>query len=105
MITAANVFFVGAGPGDPELMTLKAHRLLKGADVILYDSLVGPDIVNDLPQDAELIPCGKAVLPSLARQDEINRLIVSKAMEGKLVVRLKGGDPSIFGRLGEEIEC
>jgi len=98
------VHIVGAGPGDPELLTLKAHRLLESADVVLYDSLVGERIVDELPGDAELIPIGKDILPAPTRQTEINRLLIENAKLGRAVVRLKGGDPTIFGRLAEEID-
>ncbi|MFB6273937.1 MAG: uroporphyrinogen-III C-methyltransferase [Salinibacter sp.] len=98
-----NVVFVGAGPGDPELLTVKALRALERADVVLYDSLVGPAIVDELPRDAELIPCGKDRFPAKTRQARINELLAARAEAGQAVVRLKGGDPTLFGRLGEEI--
>lgn len=97
------VYIVGAGPGDPELMTLKAYRLLKEADLILYDRLVGEEIANfvrNLGKDA--IYVGKEGKGE-ERQNEINALMKRFAEEGKKVLRLKGGDPTIFGRLWEEI--
>ena len=102
---AGIVYFIGAGPGDPELLTLKAHRLLQAADVILYDSLVGEGLIESFPARAERIPCGKRVLPAAERQETINRWMVAAARQGKQVVRLKGGDPCLFGRLAEEIEA
>lgn len=101
---AGTVYLVGAGPGDPELLTLKAQRILEEAEVILYDALVGQAIVDRLPQGAELIDCGKRKGQRKLSQKEINDLLLRKAKGGKTVVRLKGGDPLIFGRGGEEME-
>ena len=98
---AGKVYIVGAGPGDPELLTLKASRLLSEADVVIYDRLVDPNILR-FCRDAELIYAGKERGESW-RQAEVNRIIAEKALEGKKVVRLKGGDPLIFGRTGEEM--
>ncbi|MFB6273065.1 MAG: uroporphyrinogen-III C-methyltransferase [Salinibacter sp.] len=98
-----SVVFVGAGPGDPELLTLKAYRAIERADVVLYDSLVGTAIIDDLPNETELIPCGKDRFSAKTRQARINELLVERARAGQAVVRLKGGDPTLFGRLGEEI--
>lgn len=98
------VYLMGAGPGDPELLTLKAYRLLKTADVVLYDRLVGADIIALIPESAEKLYVGKAKSMHSLPQDEINVLLAAKAKEGKTVVRLKGGDPFIFGRGGEELE-
>ena len=97
------VWIVGAGPGDPELITVKGLRVLREADVVLYDRLVHPKLLEEVREGAELIYVGKAPGRHAMSQDEINRLLVEKALEGKTVVRLKGGDPYVFGR-GEE-EC
>lgn len=97
------VYIAGAGPGDPELLTMKAHRVLQEADVILYDDLVSPDLVDQYPA-AEKIYTGKRKDSHHFEQDEINQEIVRHALKGKIVVRLKGGDPFIFGRGGEEID-
>jgi len=97
------VLLVGAGPGDPELLTLKAVRALKSADVILYDHLVGDDVLDHARREAELIPVGKCKGAASVSQDEINALLVERALAGQAVVRLKGGDPFIFGRGGEEL--
>jgi len=98
------VALIGAGPGDPELLTLKALRLLQSADVVLYDNLVNRGILDYARRDAELIYVGKKWKAPSTRQDSINALLVEQAQAGKSVARLKGGDPFIFGRGGEEIE-
>ncbi|MCV2401300.1 uroporphyrinogen-III C-methyltransferase [Marinomonas sp. C2222] len=98
------VYLIGAGPGDPELLTLKAHRLLTTAEVVLYDRLVGQEIIDLIPETAEKMYVGKAKSMHSLPQDELNALIAAKAKENKIVVRLKGGDPFIFGRGGEELE-
>ena len=103
--TAAGcVSLVGAGPGDPELLTLKGLRAVQGADVILYDNLVNAQILEYARRDAEKIYVGKKRKFPGTRQDEINALLVAHAKAGRNVVRLKGGDPFIFGRGGEETE-
>ncbi len=98
------VYLIGAGPGDPDLLTMKAHRLLTAADVVLYDRLVGEQIIAMIPETAEKLYVGKAKSLHSLPQEEINALLAVKAKEGKVVVRLKGGDPFIFGRGGEELE-
>jgi len=96
------VYLVGAGPGDPGLLTVKAWELLRKADVVIYDYLVNPDLLIHLKEDAERIFVGKVGHGTQTPQANINALLVAKAGEGKLVVRLKGGDPFLFGRGGEE---
>jgi uroporphyrin-III C-methyltransferase len=99
------VYLVGAGPGDPELLTLKAHRLIKSADVILHDALVAPEILKLATPTATVRNVGKRSGRKSTQQQEINRLLISYAKFDLQVVRLKGGDPLIFGRCGEEIEA
>jgi uroporphyrin-III C-methyltransferase len=99
------VYLVGAGPGDPELLTVKALRLLRTADVVLYDDLVAAEILELASPTAELKNVGKRCGRKAIRQEEINFLMVTLAGSGRQVVRLKSGDPLIFGRAGEEIEA
>jgi uroporphyrin-III C-methyltransferase len=98
------VYLVGAGPGDPELMTVKARRLLDSADVVLHDSLVGDGIVDSIPTDTHVENVGKRANGERTPQAEINDRLVREATAGREVVRLKGGDPTIFARGGEEAE-
>ncbi len=98
------VYLVGSGPGDPELLTIKAKRLIESAEVILYDQLPGKAILDMLPASAERIDVGKYAGDHKLSQWQINELLVKRAREGKLVVRLKGGDPYLFGRGGEEAQ-
>ncbi len=98
------VYLVGAGPGDAGLLTLRGAELIGRADVLVYDALVNPDLLRLAPQGAEVIYGGKRAKDHAIPQDELNQLLVKKAKEGKTVVRLKGGDPYVFGRGGEEVE-
>lgn len=98
------VYLVGAGPGDHELITVKGLESIRKADVILYDRLVNPRLLEYAKAHCELIYCGKLPTRHFMRQEEINRTLLEKALAGFTVVRLKGGDPSVFGRVGEEAE-
>ncbi len=99
------VYLVGAGPGDQRLITVKGLEALKQAEVVLYDRLVNPILLQETSDHAELIYCGKLPDRHILRQEAINELLVEKAKLGKVVVRLKGGDPGVFGRVGEEAEA
>jgi uroporphyrin-III C-methyltransferase len=99
------VWLVGAGPGDPELLTLKALKILQKADVVVHDGLVTDEILDLAPAAAQRISVAKRKSRHSYSQDEINRMLVAFALEGLTVVRLKGGDPFIFGRGGEELEA
>lgn len=99
------VWLVGAGPGDPELLTLKALKVLQGADVVVHDGLVSAEILDLAPASARRISVAKRKSRHSYAQDEINRMLVAFALDGLEVVRLKGGDPFIFGRGGEELEA
>ncbi|MEX1135933.1 MAG: uroporphyrinogen-III C-methyltransferase [Balneolales bacterium] len=96
------VYLTGAGPGDPDLITVKGLKTLQKADVVVYDRLAVPDLLNEVSAKAELIYVGKKPGRASASQEQINEVLLQKAVEGKTVVRLKGGDPFIFGRGGEE---
>jgi uroporphyrin-III C-methyltransferase len=98
------VYIVGAGPGDPELITIKAARLIGSADVILYDRLVSEETISLAKEGCELIYVGKHPGESNTTQERINEMLVEKAQEGGSIVRLKGGDPFLFGRGGEEAQ-
>ncbi|MCX6934783.1 MAG: SAM-dependent methyltransferase, partial [Verrucomicrobia bacterium] len=104
MSKKVNVWFVGAGPGHPGLMTVRGRDILSRADVVLYDRLVNPGILTWAPSWAKLIDSGKTPGGEQMEQQEIHRLLVRYARKGMRVVRLKGGDPFVFGRGGEEAE-
>lgn len=102
--SVGKVFLVGAGPGDPGLLTLKGFEVLRKADVVIYDRLVNNKILQLIPRKAKKIYLGKEMGEANLLQRKINRIMVSEALVGKSVVRLKGGDPFVFGRGGEELE-
>jgi len=102
---SGSVALVGAGPGDPELLTLKAHKALQSADVILFDNLVSKEVLALAPPEIKRIPVGKKGYGASCRQEEINQLMIALAASGWNVVRLKAGDPLIFGRAEEEIDA
>jgi uroporphyrin-III C-methyltransferase len=104
LIAPGTVWLVGAGPGDRDLLTRKAERLLAAAEIVFHDALVGPAILSLVRDDCEVISVGKRSGRHSKDQESINDVIVAAALAGKRVVRLKGGDPSIFGRSGEEID-
>ncbi|HWQ67829.1 MAG TPA: uroporphyrinogen-III C-methyltransferase [Methanospirillum sp.] len=101
---AGKVYLVGSGPGGCDLLTIRARTVIDQADIILYDQLPGDEVLASLPKSAELIDVGKYGDRHMREQDEIELLMIKKAKEGKKVVRLKGGDPFMFGRGGEELE-
>lgn len=105
LITSGEVWLVGAGPGDPDLLTRKAEKLIRAATVLFYDALVGPEILKLVKPGARLVPVGKRSGRHSKCQAEINALLIEAAFNGERVVRLKGGDPSIFGRSAEEMEA
>jgi uroporphyrin-III C-methyltransferase len=105
MGATGKVFLLGAGPGDPELLTIKAMRILQRADVVLHDSLVSEEILQLIPEGAQKIDVGKRAGFRLLSQDDINSLLLASAQRHRTVVRLKGGDPMLFGRAAEEIRA
>jgi uroporphyrin-III C-methyltransferase len=104
-ILPGKVFLIGAGPGDPDLLTLKAARLLASAQIVLHDSLVSPEILALIPATAQRIDVGKRAGLRLLSQSDVNSLLVHAAQKHEIVVRLKGGDPLLFGRAAEELEA
>lgn len=104
-IACNDVWLVGAGPGDPELLTRKAERLICSATIVFYDALVGPGVLDLIPDHVRCVPVGKRSGRHSKDQGSIDELIVAAALAGERVVRLKGGDPAIFGRATEEIEA
>ena len=102
MKSKGTVYLVGAGPGDAGLLTMRGAELLARADVVVYDALINQDLLRLAPKGVEIIYAGKRSKDHAIPQDELNDLLVAKAREGKTVIRLKGGDPYIFGRGGEE---
>lgn len=104
-MSRGRVYLVGAGPGDPELLTLKGKRALESADAVLFDHLANEDLLRHAPPTADRIYVGKKKADHALSQDEIGRLLVERARAGETVVRLKGGDPYLFGRGGEEVEA
>ncbi|HPC60551.1 MAG TPA: uroporphyrinogen-III C-methyltransferase [Verrucomicrobiota bacterium] len=104
MKTLGTVYLVGAGPGDPGLLTVRGAELLGRADVVVYDALVNPELLRLAPRSAEIVFGGKRAGAHVLSQQELNQMLIAKAREGKTVVRLKGGDPYVFGRGGEEAE-
>ncbi|WP_242096692.1 uroporphyrinogen-III C-methyltransferase [Sphingomonas sp. CROZ-RG-20F-R02-07] len=105
LIAPGSVWLVGAGPGDPDLLTRKAERLIAAADIVFYDALVGPGVLDLIPAGTERIGVGKRSGRHSRDQATIDALLVAAALAGKRVVRLKGGDPSVFGRSTEEIDA
>lgn len=101
-MSIGKAYLVGAGPGDPELITRKGLRLLQSADVVIYDRLIPPELLAETRADAELVDAGKQPTKHRLSQEEINETLLDRALKGNIVVRLKGGDPLLFGRGGEE---
>ncbi len=105
MNKTGSIVLIGAGPGDVELLTLKALKALETADVVLFDALASEAVVARIPEHTQKIPVGKKGYGPSCRQDDINALMIELALQGKRVARLKGGDPLIFSRAGEELEA
>lgn len=103
LIAAGEVWLVGAGPGDPDLLTRKAERLIRAASVVFYDALVGPGVIDLIPPHVRRVSVGKRSGRHSKDQGSINELLIEAALDGEKVVRLKGGDPSVFGRSAEEV--
>lgn len=103
--TPGKVFLIGAGPGDPKLLTLRAAEVIQASDVIVFDHLVNPEILAHARRGAELVYAGKRSGSRALTQDEINRLMIDHAEQGRVVARVKGGDPFVFGRGGEEAQA
>jgi uroporphyrin-III C-methyltransferase len=103
-VRRGKVWLVGAGPGNPDLLTLRAHRLIAGAQVVAHDELIPDEILAMAPSTAEIIPVGRRAKGAIHHRGRIHPVVVARALDGKDVVRLKGGDPFIFGRGGEEAE-
>jgi uroporphyrin-III C-methyltransferase len=103
VINPGTVWLVGAGPGDPDLLTRKAEKLIMAADIVFYDALVGLGVLDLIPESAERISVGKRAGRHSKNQNSINELLLAAAKAGKCIVRLKGGDPAIFGRTAEEV--
>lgn len=99
------VYLVGGGPGDPDLITVKGLQLLRRADVVLYDRLVAPQLLDETPETAERLLVGKSAGQHSMTQPEINALLIAKAQTGQVIIRLKGGDPFVFGQGGEECQA
>ena len=99
---SGKIFICGAGPGDPKLLTIRAIELINESDVILYDRLIGKDIIELFPENAEKVYVGRNIGDPTTHQNKTNELMLEYAKKGKQVLRLKGGDPFIFGRGGEE---
>lgn len=103
--STGKVYLIGAGPGDPKLLTIKAAEAIAASDVIIYDYLVNPEILSHTQRGAEFIYAGKRAGEASISQSEINQILIDRAISGQVVARLKGGDPFIFGRGGEEAEA
>src|SRR5438132_837735 len=102
---SGKVYLIGAGPGDPKLLTIKAAEAIAASDVIVYDYLVNPEVLVHARRGAELVYVGKRAGEPSISQEEINQILIERAGGGEIVARLKGGDPFIFGRGGEEAEA